>query len=78
MPKAKAALHPSIRRDGEVVLLRASVDRDVEDFVRRMEYVHRVSMSAVVETALLLLMEKSDNEVGQVLMQAGAAKRRRK
>jgi hypothetical protein len=66
-----------IRSDARLVKMRISVDEDVEDFVRRMEYQHRVSKSSVVETALLLLMSLGDEVIGATLLNARASMRRR-
>ena len=66
-----------IRQDANLVKLRVVVDERVEDFVRRMEYKHKVSKSAVVETALLLFMLNSDESAGDILRSANATMRRR-
>ena len=66
-------IHP----DADLKDFRVTVSAEVDEFVRRMEFRFRVSKSAVIETALLNLMQHEDEKVGAILKSAGAGLRRR-
>lgn len=66
-----------IRPDAPLAKVRLTLDERVDDFLRRMEYRHRVSKSAVVETALLRLMAEDEDTIERILRSTGATLRRR-